>query len=47
MLQMLEQDKVRSPNPKNHWERDIAADSLLLPREQGNDELISGDLPHF
>ena len=47
MLQMLDQDIVRSPVPKNHSERDIAADSLLLSREQGNDELISGDLPHF
>ena len=47
MLQMLEQDMIRSPVPKNHSERDIAADSLLLPREQGNDELISADLPHF
>ena len=47
MLQMLEQDIVRSPVPKNHSESDIAADSLLLQREQGKDELISGDLPHF
>ena len=47
MLQMLEQDIVRSPVPKNDSELDIAGDSLLLQREQGNDELISGDLPHF
>ena len=46
MLQMLDQDIVRSSVPKNHSERDTAADSLLLSREQGNDELISGDLPH-
>ena len=47
MLQMLERDMVRSPVPQNLSEHDIAADRLLLPREQGNDELISGDLPHF